>query len=419
MAGNPYEWNLTPLNNSVNGLSEMITQERQRRMQENTQNIINRKNEFELNRAVDLEKKLSRKANLGAILSARGVHPDDQKAFIGEMEAMGYATKGPAGIYEIEVRNIPEAFKTFNETPKAQMAVAQTRYGRLQNMVNQYGDEIAKLIEKDPFNYANDEKFKKANALKTQAENQMKEASEQLEKLQLLTDPKLRETQEEKALARQERRDLQRERLDATAEQNERDRQAKVDADKRHAELAMILKNMNQGRGPTEYQLMSASTNLRKEFNNRPEVKEYNQTMPKIASIDKALVEAQKSGNKVAADQALITLFNKMTDPNSVVRESEYARTPENLSFINKMQGKIAKLSTGGAGLTNADRQAIVNMAKQMQVAYQEVFDRTADEYSGYARGYGINPTMIVGERRSKPTAQAQNKGSDPLGLRK
>ena len=53
-----------------------------------------------------------------------------------------------------------------------------------------------------------------------------------------------------------------------------------------------------------------------------------------------------------------------MTDPTSVVRESEYARTPENVPIINRMFGAIDKLKSGGAGLTNADREALVIGAK-------------------------------------------------------
>jgi len=151
----------------------------------------------------------------------------------------------------------------------------------------------------------------------------------------------------------------------------------------------------------TQKQKLDTQTTLRKEFNARPEIKEYNQVQPKFASLEKALVESQTTGNKVASDQAMITLFNKITDPTSVVRESEYARTPANLALINRLKGKVEKVMTGGAGLTDADRNAIMSMVRQFKSGYQELFNNTAREYTDYARGYGIDPTMIIGERRT------------------
>jgi hypothetical protein len=100
---------------------------------------------------------------------------------------------------------------------------------------------------------------------------------------------------------------------------------------------------------------------LRVEFLNRPEVKEFVTINTQVKSMDALLNKALSSDdvkNKVAVDQALISMFNKLTDPASVVRESEYARTPENLPIINRIIGAITKLDAGGAGLTNEESKA-------------------------------------------------------------
>ena len=62
---------------------------------------------------------------------------------------------------------------------------------------------------------------------------------------------------------------------------------------------------------------------LRIEFLNRPEVKDYVTTNTQVKSMDKLLSSglAGNNENKVALDQALISMFNKLTDPQSVVRE--------------------------------------------------------------------------------------------------
>jgi hypothetical protein len=151
---------------------------------------------------------------------------------------------------------------------------------------------------------------------------------------------------------------------------------------------------------------LDRATNLRKEFNQRPEVKEYNLIQPKLASIEKAWEQSKKTGKFIASDQALITLFNKLTDPNSVVRESEYARMAINMPLVNAIQGKAMKVLSGGAGLTKEERNQIIDMAKMMKGAYQETFDMVADEYTGYAKSYELDPELVIGKNRksAKPT---------------
>jgi hypothetical protein len=139
-----------------------------------------------------------------------------------------------------------------------------------------------------------------------------------------------------------------------------------------------------------------ASAKLRKEFNNLQEIKDYNNIKTKYNGMVVALQEANTSKNLVAADQALITLFNKMTDPNSVVRESEYARTGANIPLINQIKGKANKIISGGAGLTPEERTAIVRMGKLFMGTYQNNYNQRTEEYKGYARQRGLDPDTVI-----------------------
>lgn len=141
------------------------------------------------------------------------------------------------------------------------------------------------------------------------------------------------------------------------------------------------------------------STQTRTEFINRPEVKEYTTINTQVKSMD-ALLKNALSGdmnNVVALDQALITMYNKLTDPQSVVRESEYARTPQNLPIVNRISGAIEKLKKGGAGLTNDDRQALVQGAKVIAEERGKTFNTTLERYNNLANKYGIDPELITG----------------------
>ena len=157
-------------------------------------------------------------------------------------------------------------------------------------------------------------------------------------------------------------------------------------------------------KGPTTFQLNKTATDYRKEFNNLPEIKEHNSIQPKLKSMEAAFNESKKTKNYIAVDQAMITLFNKLSDPSSVVRESEYARMALNLPFVNALKGKVAKVLKGGAGLTDDDRNNIMAMANLMKQAYSEVYNARADEYRGYGTIVGANPDLIAKPSKAQST---------------
>lgn len=140
------------------------------------------------------------------------------------------------------------------------------------------------------------------------------------------------------------------------------------------------------------------STKLRQEFINRPEVKDYVTVGTSVESMDSLLNNAMQGNiqNATALDQALITMYNKLTDPQSVVRESEYARTPENLPVVNQMLGAIQKIQSGGAGLTNSDRQALVLGAKIIANQRGKTYNKTLAEYQGLANNYDMDIDLIT-----------------------
>ena len=86
-----------------------------------------------------------------------------------------------------------------------------------------------------------------------------------------------------------------------------------------------------------------------------------------------------------------------MTDPNSVVRESEYARTPENLPVVNRITGAIEKAIHGGAGMTDEDRKALVIGAKVIANERGKVFADRRGKYSKLAERAGIPPENVTG----------------------
>ena len=90
-------------------------------------------------------------------------------------------------------------------------------------------------------------------------------------------------------------------------------------------------------------------------------------------------------------------MYNKLTDPNSVVRESEYARTPQNLPMVNRILGAIQKVQQGGAGMTKEDREALVLGAKIIANERGGAFQERRNSYTNQALDAGIDPFRVTG----------------------
>lgn len=149
--------------------------------------------------------------------------------------------------------------------------------------------------------------------------------------------------------------------------------------------------NIIKEQGQKDFKNESA---MRKEFLTLPEVKDF----PTIESNAKRAVKALQSQGKsnVAVDQTIITVFNKMLDPASVVRESEYARTPQDLSLLSRIKGKWDKIQRGGAGLDSSEREALARMVTNFSDIASQQYNDQVTYYSDLAKRYGYKPENIV-----------------------
>lgn len=147
-------------------------------------------------------------------------------------------------------------------------------------------------------------------------------------------------------------------------------------------------------------------TTLRKEFTSLPVVKNWTELDRQFQMMEQAFAKTERmtAGKEKPvfgpADQALIIVFNKMLDPTSVVRESEFARTPEQMAMWQRLKARADRIMKGGV-LSPDERRALVDMAKEFHKVYKQRYDETAKEYRGYAKQYGLSPNRIV-----KPVTQ-------------
>ena len=124
--------------------------------------------------------------------------------------------------------------------------------------------------------------------------------------------------------------------------------------------------------GPTPTSLLNAQMDIGKSFQRYTTDAKTAKTQHSI--LKASLTEAQtaiKEGRGIGpSSQALITAFGRIIDPGSTVRESEYARTPEGLSLLHRIEGFTIRMRQGGAGLTPADLTDVSKAADAFMKGY-------------------------------------------------
>lgn len=119
-----------------------------------------------------------------------------------------------------------------------------------------------------------------------------------------------------------------------------------------------------------------------------------------IGTIDtgyqQALNVLEKGESLNAPSQAMLVTFQKMLDPTSVVRESEYARSGAGQSLANMIEGQYQKLVQGGAGVTIDDLKSFRDMSVTLLENYRDQLMQFANRIKTQAENYGLEIENIL-----------------------
>ena len=123
-------------------------------------------------------------------------------------------------------------------------------------------------------------------------------------------------------------------------------------------------------------------SDISKEIGGNKMVQNARTVMTQFSALEAEYSRAQASTKegKQFSDQALISLFNKILDPTSVVREAEYNRSSENMALADRMWSKLLSLRDGGV-LTPEVRTELFNAAQTLSDTYNTQLE---DEYQPY-----------------------------------
>lgn len=108
------------------------------------------------------------------------------------------------------------------------------------------------------------------------------------------------------------------------------------------------------------------------------------------------------------ASQAVLVTFQKMLDPESVVRESEYARSSQGISMLHRMKGYAERLAAGGAGVPKADLIEMVKTAQQFKENTKDAPAGARARIEAIADRYNLPHEMVFSDKGGAPApAQA------------
>lgn len=107
-------------------------------------------------------------------------------------------------------------------------------------------------------------------------------------------------------------------------------------------------------------------------------------------SLIDAGMQAARRGDLAQGAQTVLVAFQKILDPNSVVREAEFDRSAAGQSLMNRVHGAVERLTKGGAGIKLSELEKFYALAKEASEAQrgsylnsvQERIGRNADRYN-------------------------------------
>ncbi len=155
-----------------------------------------------------------------------------------------------------------------------------------------------------------------------------------------------------------------------------------------HASAQAIAEMTSRHRA--EDKSIAQTSELRKEFNANPQVKDFHDVDVSL----KKMTAAAKIPS-AAGDMSLIYGYMKALDSGTGVKEGEYA-TAQNAAGIPEQIVSLYNRAKNGERLSPAQRADFLDQARKLHAAHKESYDATVERYTGLAVKQGLEPTYIV-----------------------
>jgi hypothetical protein len=138
-----------------------------------------------------------------------------------------------------------------------------------------------------------------------------------------------------------------------------------------------------------------AERSLRKDWN---ALSQNWRTMKNQVDLMETGVKAAERGDMAAGAQAILVTFQKILDPTSVVRESEYARSASGMSALNMVKGFVDRVQRGGVGVTLPELKKFHQLGLEMVKSAASQLPYIKKQYEDTAIEYGLDPARVIAE---------------------
>lgn len=136
----------------------------------------------------------------------------------------------------------------------------------------------------------------------------------------------------------------------------------------------------------TPEQIFTRENTLRDEFD--AQTKTYK-------TIKSAFDKIQNTSDNAAGDLSLLYQYNKLLDPESVVRESEFATVASSGSLGQRIQGAAQKIATGER-LTPEQRTQFKAESQNILNSQGESYGATKNRYEDISKRNRVNPANVI-----------------------
>lgn len=171
----------------------------------------------------------------------------------------------------------------------------------------------------------------------------------------------------------------------------------------------------NSGNLNKDYE-WKAGSDLRKEYQSRPIVKDFN-------TIDSAFRNIQTVANKpdAAGDLSLIFSYMKLLDPQSTVREGEFANAQNAAGVPDQILNQYNKLKSGER-LNPNQRAQFLGQAQNLYDSKKSQLEEIQSEFGSLANRAKVDPNLVyqqIKQEQKKQIPQDNNVSLDKSAVTK
>lgn len=180
----------------------------------------------------------------------------------------------------------------------------------------------------------------------------------------------------------------------------ERKAQQAAELARQQRETDIALKMM-EIRAATGQKAFSQEKELRKEFTTAS--KDFSEALLGLEKVQNAAMTKSPSG---ATDIALVFGYMKVLDPNSVVREGEFATAANAGGISERIRATYNRLVSGGGEILTPDlRRQFISAARTQFQPYLSQQQSRETDYVDLTEAYNLDPTKVVKSRMPKQGA--------------